>query len=415
MIILINSIPTVVLFNCPLLRSFMNDTGLLAFNKTTMMNTESIIHCQWLVVGSSQQRIVVEFDYIFIPVSIEEYLKAGCRRGSVNLWTPGLENEKVEVCGDRRKVRVAGVGHTLMIELRLNDQYLDANFFMHYQLIQIEQALSTPSHLINSSMLSAENYAECGLTSTNGYRFSRGVSSRIVGGRQAVPHSYPWQVLLNDRGKFCGATILNANWIVTAAHCVNGKMKCLNQYRTNPENLSAEFGMHDRYSTERSRVTRTIKQIVVYPSYNGKSSRWVHDIALLQLSYSLIFNPFVRSICLSSMPNFVQIGDRALVTGWGDTHGTGNFRYLREVEVPIQSNDQCKLKDLNLVTTICAGLCQNSTCDACQGDSGGPMVLLRYGRWHLIGIISWGFSCAGLGVYTKISYYADWITKIIYS
>ena len=42
------------------------------------------------------------------------------------------------------------------------------------------------------------------------------------------------------------------------------------------------------------------------------------------------------------------------------------------------------------------------------------MVLLHNSRWHLVGIISWGFSCAGLGVYTKISYYSDWITKIIY-
>ena len=31
-----------------------------------------------------------------------------------------------------------------------------------------------------------------------------GIASRIVGGRQALPHSHPWQVLLNNRGKFCG-------------------------------------------------------------------------------------------------------------------------------------------------------------------------------------------------------------------
>jgi secreted trypsin-like serine protease len=76
------------------------------------------------------------------------------------------------------------------------------------------------------------------LTSTNSYQNSRGISSRIVGGRQAVPHSHPWQVLLNDRGKFCGgevlknylrirsfnllASVLSANWIITAAHCVDG-------------------------------------------------------------------------------------------------------------------------------------------------------------------------------------------------
>lgn len=57
--ILMNSIPAVELFNCPLLHSFMNDTGVLAFNKTAMLHTEPTIHCQWLVVGSKQQ--VVEF------------------------------------------------------------------------------------------------------------------------------------------------------------------------------------------------------------------------------------------------------------------------------------------------------------------------------------------------------------------
>jgi len=74
-----------------------------------------------------------------IPIPIEEYLKIGCHRGSVNLWTPGLENEKIEVCGDRRNVRLGGVGRTLMIELRINDLKLDVNFFMHYRLVQIER------------------------------------------------------------------------------------------------------------------------------------------------------------------------------------------------------------------------------------------------------------------------------------
>ncbi len=62
----------------------------------------------------------------------------------------------------------------------------------------------------------------------------------------------------------------------------------------------------------------------------------------------------------------VTPGDRTLVTGWGETHGSGNFRYLREVEVPIRSNDQCRLKGIDLTSTLCAGLCTNSTCDACQ-------------------------------------------------
>ncbi len=50
---------------------------------------------------------------------------------------------------------------------------------------------------------------------TNSYRFSRRVSSRIVGGRQAVPHSHPWQVLLNAHGKFCGGKLLTVVVILT--------------------------------------------------------------------------------------------------------------------------------------------------------------------------------------------------------
>ncbi len=71
---------------------------------------------------------------------------------------------------------------------------------------------STPSTLVKPNTLPLEKhvntrtslFSECGLTWTNGKRHSRGISSRIVGGRQAMPHSHPWQVLLNNRGQFCG-------------------------------------------------------------------------------------------------------------------------------------------------------------------------------------------------------------------
>lgn len=41
--------------NCPLLQSFINDTGILIVNKTSMIGIDASIHCQWLVVGSIRQ------------------------------------------------------------------------------------------------------------------------------------------------------------------------------------------------------------------------------------------------------------------------------------------------------------------------------------------------------------------------
>jgi len=76
-----------------------------------------------------------------IPISTKEYLHTGCHRGSVNLWTVGLKHEKIEICGDRRNVRVGGIGKILMIELHINDPKLDVKFRMKYQLIELLRRL----------------------------------------------------------------------------------------------------------------------------------------------------------------------------------------------------------------------------------------------------------------------------------
>ncbi|CAF1476061.1 unnamed protein product, partial [Adineta steineri] len=270
-----NYIQGVILSNCPLLHSSTDNNGILIVNKSDMIYTKFPINCQWLIASSPHQKILIEFDYVFIPISTKEYLHTGCHRGSISLWTVGLQHEKIEICGDQRNIHIGGIGQILMIELRIIDSTLDVNF-------------------------------QCGLTWTNANHYYREIKSRIVGGRQAIPYSHPWQVLLNNRGHYCGASILNTKWLVTAAHCVNG---------TNPESLLAEFGMHDRHRRGPWRVARTIKQILVYPSYSGKSTRWVHDIALLRLSEPLVFNPFIRSICLPSVHDIIKYGERTLVTG----------------------------------------------------------------------------------------------------
>ncbi|KAH7933168.1 hypothetical protein HPB49_009770 [Dermacentor silvarum] len=49
---------------------------------------------------------------------------------------------------------------------------------------------------------------------------------RLVGGTEAVPHSWPWQVSLGEAefegiGHFCGGSLISSQWVLTAAHCLN--------------------------------------------------------------------------------------------------------------------------------------------------------------------------------------------------
>ena len=52
--------------------------------------------------------------------------------------------------------------------------------------------------------------------------------------------------------------------------------------------------------------------------------------------------------------------------------------------------------------------------DLLQADSGGPVMQLSKDRWVLAGIISTGDKiCSGIGVYTNVSNYVDWINQNI--
>lgn len=51
----------------------------------------------------------------------------------------------------------------------------------------------------------------------------KGRNHRIVGGKVANAHEYPWLAGLYRQGKiYCGASIISRNYLLTAAHCLEG-------------------------------------------------------------------------------------------------------------------------------------------------------------------------------------------------
>ncbi|XP_016413778.1 coagulation factor IX-like isoform X3 [Sinocyclocheilus rhinocerous] len=239
--------------------------------------------------------------------------------------------------------------------------------------------------------------------------------SRIVGGNPALPGEIPWQVALVARSTqqvFCGGSILNQLWVITAAHCLVG---------TQNGSFYIRVGEHDVSKTEGTEQNLNITRFISHPRYDSKVSLYNHDIALLRLRNPIRFTLTVLPICLGPMlfsNSLLQSGSLATVSGWGRLRFQGRSAVnLQKVELPYVDRTVCKESSSDPVTyfMFCAGY-SDSPKDACQGDSGGPHAMRYHNTWFLTGIVSWGEECAKkgkYGVYTQVGNYYRWIQHVM--
>ncbi len=235
----------------------------------------------------------------------------------------------------------------------------------------------------------------------------------IVGGTEAVPGAWPWQARLTVGGYMCGGSLVTTQWIVTAAHCVQG---------LSPSQATAILGDHDRTVTESSEQTRSVSQIVIHPNYNANTSD--SDIALLKLSSPVTLNSRVALIPMvtSTDSALYAAGVLGTVTGWGTTSSGGSTpSKLRQVSVPIVTNTTCNssiaYNGRITANMLCAGYSSGGK-DSCQGDSGGPFVVPNGSSWKLAGVVSWGDGCAAAnkyGVYVRLNNFTSWVNGYINS
>uniref|UniRef100_A0A8B9NEM8 Coagulation factor IX n=1 Tax=Accipiter nisus TaxID=211598 RepID=A0A8B9NEM8_9AVES len=213
--------------------------------------------------------------------------------------------------------------------------------------------------------------------------------------------------LVNSHGVgFCGASIINEKWVVTAAHCLQpATLVSAGEYNTNEED-----------NTEQR---RKVVKILPHPTYNATINKHHNDIALLELDRPLSFNSYVTPICIGSreFTNALLKHGTGTVSGWGSTLFRGRpATVLQILKVPFVDRPTC-LKSTSttiLQNMFCAGFPAGGS-DTCGGDSGGPYTTEIEGTWFLTGITSWGEECAKpgkYGIYTRVSKYLKWIKEI---
>ena len=105
----------------------------------------------------------------------------------------------------------------------------------------------------------------------NASRFSRAsvsldsqslkILSRIVGGVEAVPGSWPWAAYLRWRGEYtCGGTLISDMWVLSAGHCF--------YTREEPGNWEIVMGEHDDTIEEGWEQVMAVEKVILHPKYS---------------------------------------------------------------------------------------------------------------------------------------------------
>ncbi|XP_006116926.4 trypsin-like [Pelodiscus sinensis] len=228
-----------------------------------------------------------------------------------------------------------------------------------------------------------------------------GFNPRIIGGAPCEPHSKPWQAALFVGSQLsCGGTLIDKNWVITAAHC---NIRCI---------LTVRLGEHNIRKLDFTEQLRLSAKMIIHPKYNSASKD--NDIMLIKLLTPANINRNVQPLALpTSCP---AAGQDCVVSGWGTTKSP-ELRFppvLYCGNISVFSQEQCRSIYPRYFTKnmFCAGLPQGGV-DSCQGDSGGPLVC----NGVLQGIVSWGTQTCALpnkpGVYVNICNYIDWIRETI--
>jgi len=222
--------------------------------------------------------------------------------------------------------------------------------------------------------------------------------ARIIGGGNANAPDYPWMVSLSDPAEsdlydahLCGGSLVHPQWVVTAAHCVEGSL---------PENIDVILGV-ENLSSPGSFERIHVAEIIIHPDYNSLNSD--SDIALLRLATPAA-GGHSDTVELVDTTSLESAGTTAMVMGWGATDAGGVIYpdRLQEVDMPLVDFAVASAAyNGGLTTNMIAAGPGDGTADACFGDSGGPLLVFdpSLQQWMLTGVVNFGNGCAKVGSY----------------
>lgn len=243
----------------------------------------------------------------------------------------------------------------------------------------------------------------------NGMRFDSGKvfeaaleqRGRIVGGVTAESTDHPWTISIRKLSicsHFCGGSLINTKWIVTAAHCI---------WRMLPWQVFVVAGGRSTIFIDPGAQVLGVEKILPNEGYNWCNRNWWQDIALVQLKEAVtVTNEFINL-----PPIKTSAGVLTPMDGSVELVGFGRLKYrgpsstsLQKINLTVMEHGACEtLFRKKKPQMFCAGGLGQ---DSCQGDSGSGAVQ----NDTLVGLVSHGIGCGRqAGIYTDVREFTSWI------
>lgn len=211
------------------------------------------------------------------------------------------------------------------------------------------------------------------------------VLPEIVGGQEASIEQFPWQVFVfvvaSEGGQpieaGCGGSILSADEVLTAAHCVTHE-GTMTKYPASDivviAGVSNVAEAWEKFQVPLGAQEVNVASVRTHPYYSFSPFR--DDVAVLQLGTELnLSGPAAKAIQLVPVGATPAGGTALSLSGFGKQNGAPtappNWR-LYSTSLTAVGSDACReLVGSESAVTLCAS---GASSAPCQGDSGGPLT-----------------------------------------
>ncbi|XP_018407525.1 PREDICTED: transmembrane protease serine 9-like [Cyphomyrmex costatus] len=228
---------------------------------------------------------------------------------------------------------------------------------------------------------------------------------KLVNGIPTTIEENPYCVSLRiNNSHFCGGSIIDSQYILTAGHCVAPLL-------SNDSLRKSVIVVTGTTYLDKGGQTHKVEKLWYHDNYNPRIlGRSPHDIGLIKLMSPIEFGPTQKSVKLPTKN--VAKSDSVTIAAWGSTGSNKSVHNnLQKLKANVMLPNTCQIYHSFIMKIYKNEFCTFITkgIGLCKGDSGSGLI--QDSDETIIGLVSGGKPCAKgyPDVYTNIYPYLSWI------